>query len=139
MPFELPSSLASLLSLFGPCVTQPTSELLRACGWPVDEGSGAHGHRHAPGRRRCGEVASLARAPVFARTLVGRPARPLRTQLIVAGFVKVDGRLAIAIDDTLFKRFGPRVLGRRLNYDGCSQSGGPKSMRPGGTVGWRPA
>jgi SRSO17 transposase len=130
MPFELPSSLASLLSLFRPCFTQPTFQsfcalavglLTRVRARTVTGMLQAVGLAGTWHHSRAHRFFSRARWSVDRLGLCA-------LRLIVVRLVKEDGQLVIAIDDTLFKRFGPKVFGRQLNYDGCSQSGGPKSM-----------
>jgi DDE superfamily endonuclease len=130
MPCELPTSLASLLSLFRPCFTQPSfhsfcalcvgcltrvrahtvTGMLVACGLA---GSWHHSraHRFFSRARWSVDQLGLGVLDLICKRLVG-PGEPL----------------CVAIDDTLIKRFGPKVFGRHLHYD-ASQAAGPRSRR----------
>jgi hypothetical protein len=131
MPFELPSSLASLLSLFRPCFTQRSFQtfcvlavglLTRVRGRTVTGmlvAAGLAGEWH---HSRAHRLFSRAR---WSCDRVGLVALKL-----VAGRLVDDGEpLLVAVDDTLVKRFGPKVFGRCLSYDGASQAAGPGSGR----------
>jgi hypothetical protein len=131
MPSQLPSSLGSLLSLFRPAFTKPTFDtfcaltvglltrvrsrtvtgMLAACGLA--------GHWH---HSRAHRFFARARWSADRLGLVA-------LELIANRLVEGDAPLCLALDDTLLKRFGPKVFGRCLNYDGSSQSGGPKHQR----------
>lgn len=134
MPLEVPNSLASLFSLFRPCFTQPTFQTF--CGLSVGlltrvrtrtvtgmlAASGLAGEWH---HSRAHRFFSRARWSADQLGLVA-------LDLIVSRLVEKGEPLCLAIDDTLLKRFGPKVFGRCRNYDGSSQSAGPRS----GRVAW---
>jgi hypothetical protein len=134
MLLELPSSLACLLSLFRGCFTQPTFETfctltvglltrVRArtvTGMLVASGMARHWHHCRAHRFFSRARWSLDRLGLVALALVERR------------FVAAGEPLLIAIDDTLIRRFGPKVFGRCLNYDGASSSAG----HPAGRIAW---
>jgi DDE superfamily endonuclease len=131
MLLELPSSLASLLSLFRGCFTQPTFQTF--CALTVGlvtrvrartvtgmlAATGLAGRWH---HSRAHRFFSRARWSLDRLGLVV-------LKLVERRFVPADEPLLLAIDDTLLKRFGPKVFGRCLAHDGSSQSGGPKALR----------
>lgn len=129
MPFELPTSLAPLLSLFRPCFTAPTfttfCALTVGCLTRIRErtvtgmliAAGLSGHWH---HARAHRFFSRARWSVDRLGLVALGA-------LVERLLKEGEPLVVAIDDTLLKRFGPKVFARHLHYDGSSQAAGPKA------------
>lgn len=131
MPFELPSSLASLFSLFRPCFTRPSFQTfcvlavglltrVRArtvTGMLVAAGLGGEWH-HSRAHR------------FFSRARWSCDRVGLVALRLVAGRLVGGGEpLCLAVDDTFVKRFGPKVFGRCLNYDGSSLAVGPSSRR----------
>lgn len=131
MPYEVPSSLASLLSLFRPCFTRPTYETFCALcvgsltrvrertvtGMLVAAGLSGHWHHS-----RAHRFFSRARWSVDRLGLAV-------LAVIVERLTKEGEPLVVAIDDTLLKRCGPKVFARQLHYDGSSQAAGPKARR----------
>lgn len=134
MLVEVPTSLASLLSLFRPCFSQPSFQtfcvlcvglLTRVRARTVTGmlvGSGRAGDWH---HSRAHRFFSRAGWSCDRLGLV-------LLELIVKRLVAAEAPLCLAIDDTLIKRFGPKVFGRCLNYDGASQAAG----HPAGRVAW---
>jgi hypothetical protein len=131
VPYEAPTSLAPLLSLFRPCFTAPTHEtfcaLVVGCLTRVRRrtvtgmliAAGLSGEWH---HSRAHRFFSRARWSVD------------RLGLAVLGVVveRLLGEgepLVVAIDDTLLRRSGPRVFARHLHHDGSSQAAGPKARR----------
>lgn len=131
MPFELPTSLVSLLSLFRPCFTQPSFQSFCALtvglmtrvrsrtvtGMLVAVGLAGRWH-HCRAHR----FFSRARWSVDRLGLIA-------LRLIESRLVRAGEPLVVAIDDTLLRRCGPKVFGRHLNYDGSSPAVGPSSRR----------
>lgn len=131
MPFQLPSSLGSLLSLFRPCFTRPTFETF--CALAVGHltrvrertvtgmlaASGFAGRWH---HCRAHRFFSRGRWSVDRLGLIV-------LKLIERRLVKAGAPLLLAIDDTLLRRCGPKVFGRCRNYDGSSPSAGPRAGR----------
>lgn len=131
MPYEVPSSLAPLLSLLRPCFTAPTFEtfcclcvglLTRVRGRTVTgmlTAAGLSGHWH---HSRAHRFFSRARwsADRLGLVLLGA----------IEGRLPAEGEpLVVAIDDTLLRRCGPKVFARHLHHDGSSQAAGPKARR----------
>jgi DDE superfamily endonuclease len=138
VPLELPSSLASLFSLLRGCFTQPTFQTF--CALSVGlltrvRSRTVTGMLQAAGLAQTWHHSRAHRFFSRARWSVDRLGLCALT-LIVARLMKEDEPLLVAIDDTLLKRFGPKVFGRHLNYDGSSQSGGPKAMRTAWGNSW---
>jgi DDE superfamily endonuclease len=131
MLFELPSSLASLLSLFRPCFTQPSFQTF--CVLAV----GLLGRVRA--RTVTGMLAATGLAGewhhsrahrLFSRARWSCDRVGLVALGLIAGRLVDEGEpLCLAVDDTLIKRFGPRVFGRHRNYDGAARVAGPGSQR----------
>jgi hypothetical protein len=131
MPYEVPSSLASLLSLFRPCFTRPSFETFCALsvgcltrvrahtvtGMLVAAGLAGRWHHS-----RAHRFFSRARwsADRLGLVLLG---------LITERLLDRGEPLVVAIDDTLLRRSGPKVYARRLHYDGSSQAAGPRRRR----------
>lgn len=131
MPLEIPGSLSRLLSLFCPCFTQPSFQTFTA----LVAGQLTRVGKHTI--TGCLTAAGLAgdwhhsRAHRFfsrARWSCDRLGL-IALDLIVRRLVAKDEPLCLAIDDTLVKRFGPKVFGRCRNYDGSSQSAAPRHSR----------
>ena len=135
---EIPSSFVSLLSLFRPCFTRPTFQTFCALSVGL--------LTRVRARTVTGMLAAAGLAGVwhhsrahrfFSRARCRRSTRAHRPGARRQPARERERPLVIAIDDTLIKRFGPKVFGRHLNYDGSSQAGGPKSMRTAwATAGW---
>lgn len=131
MPFEVPTSLAPLLSLFRPCFTAPTFEtfcaltvglLTRVRGRTVTGMLVAAGLAGSWHHSRAHRFFSRARWSVDRLGL-------LTLGAIVGRLLDEDGPLTVAIDDTLLRRSGPRVFARHLHHDGSSPAAGPKARR----------
>jgi hypothetical protein len=131
MPYEVPSSLAPLLSLFRPCFTRPTFEtfcalavglLTRVRGRTVTGMLTAAGLSGGWHHSRAHRFFSRARWSVDRLGL-------LALGLIVERLLDEEEPLVVAVDDTLLRRCGPRVFGRHLHHDGSSQAAGPKARR----------
>jgi SRSO17 transposase len=130
MPFEPPSSLAPLLSLFRPCFTQPSFQTF--CALVVGSLTRIKSHTVTGMLRAAGMAGEWhhSRAHRFFSRVRWSPDRLGLVALeLIAKRLANEGELCLAIDDTLLKRYGPKVFGRCLNYDGSSQLGGPKSRR----------
>jgi hypothetical protein len=137
MPFELPSSLASLLSLFRPCFTQPSFQtfcvLLTGCltrvrahtvtGMLIAAGLAGRWH-HARAHR------FFSRARWSVDRLGLRLLELITERLLAAG-----EPLCVAIDDTLLRRFGPKVFGRQAHYDPLAPRA-PRARRVAFGNGW---
>jgi nucleotide-binding universal stress UspA family protein len=131
VPYEVPTSLAPLLSLFRPCFTRPTFEtfcaltvglLTRVRARTVTgmlTAAGLAGHWH---HSRAHRFFSRARWSVDRLGL-------LALGLIVERLLDEEEPLVVAIDDTLLKRHGPKVFARHLHYDGSSDAAGPRARR----------
>jgi hypothetical protein len=131
VPYEVPTSLAPLLSLFRPCFTAPTFEtfcalavgcLTRVRGRTVTGmliAAGLSGGWH---HSRAHRFFSRARWSADRLGLVA-------TGLIVERLLDEEEPLVAAIDDTLLRRSGPKVFGRHLHHDGSSPAAGPKARR----------
>jgi hypothetical protein len=131
MPYEVPTSLASLLSLFRPCFTKPTHETFCALCLGCLTRVRAHtvtGMLSAAGLAGRWHHSRAHRFFSRARWSVDRLGL-LALELIVERLLGEGESLCVAIDDTLLKRWGPKVFGRQLHYDGSSQSAVPRSRR----------
>jgi hypothetical protein len=129
VPFEVPTSLAPLLSLFRPCFTAPTHEtfcalvvgcLTRVRGRTVTGmwiAAGLSGRRH---HSRAHRFFSRAR---WSPDRLGL----LALGVIAERLLDADGPLVVAVDDTLLRRHGPKVFGRHLHYD--AKADGPRARR----------
>lgn len=126
MLFDVPSSLAGLLSLFGSCFTAPTfatfcalsvglltrvrertvTGMLSAAGL-AGEWHHCRAHRFFSRARWCPDRLGM--------TMLG---------LIVERLLAGGEPIVVAIDDTLFRRYGPKVFGCCRMYDGGSISAG---------------
>jgi DDE superfamily endonuclease len=126
MLFDVPSSLAGLLSLFGSCFTAPTFEtfcalavglltrvrertvtgMLSAAGL-AGEWHHCRAHRFFSRARWCPDRLGL-----------------MMLELVVSRLLDPGEPIVIAIDDTLMRRYGPKVFGCCRIYDGGSVSAG---------------
>ncbi|MBS1863608.1 MAG: transposase [Actinobacteria bacterium] len=131
MPYEVPTSLAPLLSLFRPCFTTPTFEtfcaltvglltrvrertvtgMLIAAGLSGDWHH-CRAHRFFSRARWSADRLGLVALGVLVERLLGE-----------------DEPLVVAVDDTLLRRCGPKVFARHLHHDGSSPAAGPKARR----------
>lgn len=130
MPFEPPSSLAPLLSLFRPCFTQPSFQTF--CALVVGSLTRIRSHTVTGMLRAAGMAGQWHHSRAhrfFSRARWSCDRLGLVALELIAKRLATEGELCLAIDDTLLKRYGPKVFGRCLNYDGSSQLGGPKSRR----------
>src|SRR6266542_1035278 len=123
-----PRSLADLLIAFGPCFTQPTMRTFQALvggflAWPGQRtvtgmlaGAGLAGRRHHDLGYR---VFSTARWSADQLGLV-------LLDLITAMLVPAGAPVVLAVDDTLWRRSGPKLHGAAWHHDG----NGPGRHRP---------
>jgi len=130
---QVPSSLAGLLSLFGPAFTQPTFQtfsmlvvglvarirdctvtgMLQAAGLA---GQWHHSRAHDFFARRRWEPDELGLRLV---------------DFLVSVFVKAGAPIRLAVDDTLFGRSGRRVFGAHYLHDGAQPEGSGRRTRWG--------
>jgi hypothetical protein len=138
VPFEVPTSLAPLLSLFRPCFTAPTfttfcalcvGSLTRARQRTVTGMLVAAGLSRDWHHSRAHRFFSRARWSVDRLGLVLLGA-------VVERLLGEGESLVVAMDDTLLKRSGPKVFARQLHYDGSSQAAGPKARRTAHGNAW---
>ncbi len=131
--FQVPTSLAGLLSLLGPCFSQPTFQTfsmlvvgsvarVRDCTVTgMLQGAGLagqwhHSRAHDFFARRCWDPDDLG----------------LRlTDFLVSVFVKDGAPIRLAVDDTLFGRSGKRVWGAHYLHDGAQPEGSGQRTRWG--------
>ena len=130
---QVPTSLASLLSLLAPCFSQPTFQtfsmllvgfvgrirdctvtgMLQAAGLA---GSWHHSRAHDFFARRRWDPDELGLALL---------------DFLVTVFVKAGTPIRLAVDDTLFGRSGKRVWGAHYLHDGAQPEGSGRSTRWG--------
>jgi hypothetical protein len=133
MPLHVPGSLDRLLSLLGPCFSQPAFQTFRALVAGFIARVGEHtvtGMWQAV--RLAGRVHHSHAHDFFAR----RRWDPDRLGLVlleflVTVFVKSGAALTLAIDDTLFGRSGRRVFGAHYLHDGSQPAGQGRRTRWG--------
>jgi len=129
VPHEVPTSLAPLLSLFGPCFTAPTFEtfgvLVVGCLTRVRRRT-VTGMLVAAGVSGCWHHSRAHRFFSRARWSTDRLGL-VALGMIVERLLDADGPLVVAVDDTLLKRSGPRVFARHLHYD--AKADGPRARR----------
>jgi len=131
--FQVPTSLAGLLSLLGPCFSQPTFQTfsmlvvgsvarVRDCTVTgMLQGAGLagvwhHSRAHDFFARRCWDPDDLG----------------LRlADFLVSVFVKDGAPIRLAVDDTLFGRSGKRVWGAHYLHDGAQPEGSGRRTRWG--------
>lgn len=130
---QVPTSLAGLLSLLGPCFSQPTFQTfsmllvgsvarVRDCTVTgMLQGAGLagvwhHSRAHDFFARRCWDPDDLG----------------LRlADFLVSVFVAPDAPIRLAVDDTLFGRSGKRVWGAHYLHDGAQPEGSGQRTRWG--------
>ena len=132
---QVPTSLAGLLSLLAPCMTQPTFQtfslllvgfvgrirdctvtgMLQAAGLA---GVWHHSRAHDLFARRRWNPDELGLALL---------------DFLVSVFVKAGAPIRLAVDDTLFGRSGPKVWGAHYLHDGA-QPGGVGAPHPLGEL-----
>ena len=130
---QVPSSLAGLLSLFQGCFTQPSLQTfsmlvvgivgrVRDCAVTgVLQAAGLAGVWH----HSCAH-------DFFARARWNPDEVGVALlDYLVAVFVKADGPLRFAVDDTLFGRSGRRVFGAHYLHDGAQPEGSGQRTRWG--------
>jgi hypothetical protein len=126
MLLDVPSSLVGLLSLFGGCFTQPTFQTF--CGLVVGLLTRVR-ERSVVGMLSAAGLACSwhhCRAHRFfsrARWSVDRVGLVV-LDLVVGRLVDVQDPIVVAIDDTLLRRFGPKVFGCCRIYDGGAITAG---------------
>jgi len=129
----MPSSLAGMLSLLAPCFTQPTFQTFNALvvgfvGRIRD--CTVTGMLQAAGR--AGEWHHSRAHDFFARARWNPDDLGLRLlDFLVSVFVKLDGPIRLAVDDTLFGRSGRRVWGAHYLHDGAQPEGSGRRTRWG--------
>ncbi len=130
---QVPSSLAGLLSLFGPAFTQPSFQTfsmlvvgfvgrIRDCTvtgmWQAAGLAGEWHHSRAH--------------DFFARARWDPDELGLRlADFLVSAFVKAGAPIRLAVDDTLFGRSGRRVWGAHYLHDGAQPEGSGRRTRWG--------
>jgi hypothetical protein len=130
---QVPTSLAGLLSLLAPCFTQPSFQTfsmlvvgfagrIRDCtvtGMLQTAGLAGAWH-HSRGH------------DFFARSRWDPDELGLRlVDFLVTVFVKQDGPIRLAVDDTLFGRSGRKVFGAHYLHDGAQPEGSGRRTRWG--------
>lgn len=130
---QVPTSLAGLLSLLGPCFSQPTFQtfsmllvgsvarvrectvtgMLQAAGLA---GVWHHSRAHDFFARRCWDPDELG---------------VVLLDFLVSVFVKAGAPIRLAVDDTLFGRSGKRVWGAHYLHDGAQPEGSGQRTRWG--------
>jgi hypothetical protein len=123
MPVRVPPSLLIVLGVLRPCFTAPSFATLSAL---VTGALSAGGARTVTGMWQAAGLAGRAhwsRAHrFFSRAVwdldqVGLA--PART--VVAHFVPEGGAITVAVDDTLFHRYGQKVYGAKYQHDGSAK------------------
>ena len=125
MPLHVPGSLDALLSLLGPCFTQPTLQTFRAL---LVGFVGRVGERTVTGMlqaARLGGVWHHLRAhDFFARARWCPDEIGLRLlDFLVSVFVDRDGPLLLAVDGSIFARSGRKVHGAVWHHDAHAAGG----------------
>ena len=129
----MPSSLAGMLSLLAPCFTQPTFQTFNAMvvgfvGRIRD--CTVTGMLQAAGL--AGEWHHSRAHDFFARARWDPDELGVRLlDFLVSVFVKLDGPIRLALDDTLFGRSGRRVWGAHYLHDGAQPEGSGRRTRWG--------
>jgi len=131
--FQVPTSLAGLLSLLGPCFSQPTfqtfSMLLVGSVARVRDCT-VTGMLQAAGL--AGEWHHSRAHDFFARRRWDPDDLGLRLlDFLVSVFVKAGAPIRLAVDDTLFGRSGRRVWGAHYLHDGAQPEGSGRRTRWG--------
>jgi DDE superfamily endonuclease len=129
MPLEIPGSLSRLLSLFQPCFTQPSFQTFTVMVVGQLTRVGRHtitGCLTATGLAASWHHSRAHRFFSRARWSVDRLGL-LTLGLACKRLLPAGQPLRLAIDDTLVKRFGPKVFGRQRHFDNSAQPGtGPQ-------------
>ncbi|MCA1698944.1 MAG: transposase [Actinobacteria bacterium] len=133
MPLHVPDSLDRLLSLLAPCFSQPTFQTFRAL---VVGFVGRVGEHTVTGMwqaaRLAGRVHHSRAHDFFARRRWDPDELGLALlDFLVRVFVRPDGPLGLAVDDTLFGRSGRKVFGAHYLHDGSQPAGQGKRTRWG--------
>lgn len=123
MPLKVPDSLSRLLSLFGPCFSQPGFQTFTV----MVVGQLTRVGKHTV--TGCLQATGLAgewhhsRAHRFFSRMRWSPDRLgfVCLSLIVKRLLGEGEELCLAVDDTLVKRYGPKVFGRHRHYDAAAQ------------------
>jgi hypothetical protein len=131
--FQVPTSLAGLLSLLGPCFSQPTfqtfSMLLVGSVARVRDCT-VTGMLQAAGL--AGEWHHSRAHDFFARRRWDPDELGVRLlDFLVSVFVKDGAPIRLAVDDTLFGRSGKRVWGAHYLHDGAQPEGSGQRTRWG--------
>jgi hypothetical protein len=124
MLLHVPVSLDGLLSLFGPCFSQPSFQTFRAM---------ILGQVSQTGRRTvCGMLVGARLSGVWEHSRAHRFFSRARWQpdelglalaaLIVERFLAADEPVTVAVDDTLLQRWGRRVWGCFYHHDATANS-----------------
>ncbi len=126
MPPVLPDSLARLLSLLRPVFTAPSFDVF---SWLVHGFIGRIGERTITGvwqAARLGGVYHHSRAhEFFARRRWSADELGLRlAAFCVERFIDAEAPIPIAVDDTLFRRCGPRVHAAAWHFDSATPTQG---------------
>ena len=133
MPLHVPGSLDRLLSLLGPCFSQPAFQTFRALVVGFIARVGEHtvtGMWQAV--RLAGRVHHCHAHDFFARRRWDPDRLGLALlEFLVTVFVKAGAPIRLAIDDTLFGRSGRRVFGAHYLHDGCQPAGQGRRTRWG--------
>jgi hypothetical protein len=130
---QVPTSLAGLLSLLAPCFSQPSFQTFSALvvgfvGRIRD--CTVTGMLQAAGL--AGEWHHSRAHDFFARRRWEPDRLGLRLlDFLVSVFVKPDGPIRLAVDDTLFGRSGRRVWGAHYLHDGAQPEGSGRRTRWG--------
>ena len=131
--FQVPSSLAGLLSLFEGCFTQPS---LQTFSMLVVGMVGRVRDCTVTGMLQAAGLAGVwhhSRAHDFFARARWNPDEVgvALLDFLVTVFVKADGPLRFAVDDTLFGRSGRRVFGAHYLHDGAQPEGSGQRTRWG--------
>jgi transposase len=133
MPLHVPGSLDRLLSLLAPCFSQPAFQTFRALVLGFIARVGEHtvtGMWQAA--RLAGRVHHSRAHDFFARRRWDPDELGLALlDLLMTVFVKPEGRLHLAVDDTLFGRSGREVWGAHYLHDGSQPAGQGRRTRWG--------
>jgi DDE superfamily endonuclease len=125
---SLPRSLADLLIAFGPCFTQPTFRTFQAlvAGFLTQPGqrtvTGMLIGARLAGRRHHDLADRFFATARWSADQLGL----ILLELIAAMLVPPDAAVVLAVDDTLWRRSGPRLHGAAWHHDGA----GPGRHRP---------
>lgn len=133
MPLHVPGSLDRLLSLLGPCFSQPTFQAFRALAVGFIARVGEHtvtGMWQAV--RLAGRVHHSHAHDFFARRRWDPDRLGLALlEFLVTVFVVAGAPIRLAIDDTLFGRSGRKVWGAHFLHDGSQPVGQGRRTRWG--------